>query len=179
MDKSSSSISDLYKGLNVITKLCKDINNVVKEDPATKKEINEAIKTFSKIPAQTTKSLSLVKTFDFFTLQQDTSKIKFMTTKIYQAFKGQPSSVPSGSVTLTLALTHIPANIEGENATNTPTDEPPSHTEGETGDTTMATPISSIHPTKVQSTHDQPITLIISHPESSQATPRLDKGKGI
>nr|GEW31873.1 hypothetical protein [Tanacetum cinerariifolium] len=33
LDKSNSSISDLYKGLNVITKLLKDINNAVKDDP--------------------------------------------------------------------------------------------------------------------------------------------------
>ncbi|GJU09745.1 hypothetical protein Tco_1132141 [Tanacetum coccineum] len=53
-----------------------------------------------------------------------------MMVEIYQAFKGQPSSAPSGSVTPTLTLTHIPTNIEGENATNTATNEPPSHTEG-------------------------------------------------
>ncbi|GJY87630.1 hypothetical protein Tco_0502258 [Tanacetum coccineum] len=102
-----------------------------------------------------------------------------MMVEIYQAFKGQPSSTPTDNVTLTLALTHILANVEGENATITVTEEPPSHTERETGDTTMAIPISSIHPTEVQPTHDQPITSIISHPESSHATPRIDKGKGI
>nr|GEV59267.1 putative polyprotein [Tanacetum cinerariifolium] len=68
---------------------------------------------------------------------------------------------------------------EGENATNTATEEPLSHTESETGDITMEIPISSIHPTEVQSTHARPITLIISHLESSQATPRIDKGKWI
>ncbi|GKB70946.1 hypothetical protein Tco_0932358 [Tanacetum coccineum] len=91
----------------------------------------------------------------------------------------EPSSAPSGSVTPTLALTHIPANVKGENATNTATEEPPSHTEGETGDTTMAILISSIQPIEVQPTHAQQITSIISHPKSSQATPRIDKGKGI
>ncbi|GJT72156.1 hypothetical protein Tco_1031442 [Tanacetum coccineum] len=94
-----------------------------------------------------------------------------MMAEIYQAFKGQPAS---GSVTPTLALTHIPANVEGENATNTATEEPPSHTKGETGDATMEIPISSIQPT-----HAQSVTPIISHPESSQATLRIDKGKGI
>ncbi|GKA38063.1 hypothetical protein Tco_0724628 [Tanacetum coccineum] len=69
LDKSSSFISDLYKGLNVIAKLLKDINNVVKDDPATNKKINESIKTFAKISTQTTEILSLVKTFDFSTLQ--------------------------------------------------------------------------------------------------------------
>ncbi|GJS77246.1 hypothetical protein Tco_0727127 [Tanacetum coccineum] len=107
-------------------------------------------------------------------LRQDTLEIKSMMAKIYQAFKGQPSSAPSGSVTSTLALTHIPANVEGENTTNTASEEPPSHTKGETGDTTIAIPISSIQPT-----HDQPITSVISHLESSHATPRTDKGKGI
>ncbi|GJT70046.1 hypothetical protein Tco_1029332 [Tanacetum coccineum] len=69
LDKSSSSISDLYKGLNVITELLKDISNAVKDDPATNKKIDEAIKTFAKISTQTTEILSLVKTFDFSTLQ--------------------------------------------------------------------------------------------------------------
>ncbi|GKE44539.1 hypothetical protein Tco_1471823, partial [Tanacetum coccineum] len=88
-------------------------------------------------------------------LRQDTSEIKSMMAEIYQAFKGQPSSAPSRSVTPTLALTHIPANFEGENATNTATEEPPSHTKGETGDTTMAIPISLIHPTKIQEYWDK------------------------
>ncbi|GJS31808.1 hypothetical protein Tco_0492428 [Tanacetum coccineum] len=193
LEKRSSSISDLYKGLNVITELLKDINNVVKDDPATNKKIDEAIKTFSKISTQTTEILSLVKTFDFSTLQstmqdlqahalkqeeasiswtksstnmawnlgsrmtaveisqtalkhevsslrKDTLKIKSMMAKIYQAFKGQPSFGLSGSVTPTLALTHIPANVKGENVTNTATEEPLSHTKGETGDTIMAQP---------------------------------------
>ncbi|GKB98692.1 hypothetical protein Tco_0984829 [Tanacetum coccineum] len=43
----------------------------------------------------------------------------------------------------------------------------------------MAILISSIHPTKVQPTYDQPITSVISHSESSYATLRIDKGKGI
>ncbi|GJY75520.1 hypothetical protein Tco_0480636 [Tanacetum coccineum] len=147
LDRSSTTISDLYKGLDVITQLLKDINNALKSLTALKSEVS--------------------------------LEIKSMMVEIYQAFKGQPSSTPLGSVTPTLALTHIPTNAKGENATNTVTEEPPSHTEGETGNTTMAIRISSIHPTKVQPTHDQPITSVISHPESSYATPRIDKGKGI
>ncbi|GJS01063.1 hypothetical protein Tco_0317571 [Tanacetum coccineum] len=34
LDRSSTTISDLYKGLDVITQLLKDINNAVKDDPA-------------------------------------------------------------------------------------------------------------------------------------------------
>nr|GEZ00585.1 hypothetical protein [Tanacetum cinerariifolium] len=161
LDKSSSSISDLYKGLNVFTELLKDINNVVKDDPATNKKINEAIKTFAKISTQTIKILSLVKTFDFSTLQSTMQDLRLMLSNkrkcqhVYQAFKGQPSLAPSSSVTPTLALTHILENAEGENATNTATKEPPFHAEGETGDTTMATPISSIHPTEIQEYWDK------------------------
>nr|GEU84719.1 retrovirus-related Pol polyprotein from transposon TNT 1-94 [Tanacetum cinerariifolium] len=59
LDKTSSSISDLYKGLNVITELFKDINNAFKDDLTTNKKIDEAIKTFAKISAQTTEILSL------------------------------------------------------------------------------------------------------------------------
>ncbi|GJT55989.1 hypothetical protein Tco_0991043 [Tanacetum coccineum] len=93
-----------------------------------------------------------------------------MMTEMYEVFKGQSS----GSVTPTLALTHIPANVEGENAAITTTKEPPSHTEGETEHPKMAVLISSIQPTQAQ-----PITIITTHPKSSQAAPRINKGKGI
>nr|GEV48220.1 retrovirus-related Pol polyprotein from transposon TNT 1-94 [Tanacetum cinerariifolium] len=69
LNKSSSSISDLYKGLNVITEILKDINNAVKDDHATNKKIDKDIKTFAEISTQTTEIISLVKTFDFSTLQ--------------------------------------------------------------------------------------------------------------
>ncbi|GJS86042.1 hypothetical protein Tco_0752583 [Tanacetum coccineum] len=65
-------------------------------------------------------------------LQEDITSIKSMMTEMYDAFRGQSSLAPSGSVTPTLALTRIPTNFKGENATQTATEEPPSHTEGET-----------------------------------------------
>ncbi|GKD22783.1 hypothetical protein Tco_1224486, partial [Tanacetum coccineum] len=40
-------------------------------------------------------------------LKEDTLSIKTMMTEMYEVFKGQSS----GSVTPTLALTHIPANV--------------------------------------------------------------------
>nr|GEX95654.1 hypothetical protein [Tanacetum cinerariifolium] len=43
----------------------------------------------------------------------------------------------------------------------------------------MAVPISSIQHTEVPTTQAQPISTITTHPESSQAAPRIDKGKGI
>ncbi|GKC47152.1 hypothetical protein Tco_1064874, partial [Tanacetum coccineum] len=65
LDISSTTISDLYKGLNVITQLLKDIYNAVKDDPATNQKLNEATKTFARISSNVTEVLSLVKGFDF------------------------------------------------------------------------------------------------------------------
>ncbi|GJS89520.1 hypothetical protein Tco_0772156 [Tanacetum coccineum] len=100
-------------------------------------------------------------------------------TEMYAAFHGQSSLAPSGSVTPTLALTDIQENVEGDNANTTVTKEPPSHTEGEIEEPKLAIPISSIPSTAIPLTQAQPITSIIIHPESSQATPKIDKGKGI
>ncbi|GKC25751.1 hypothetical protein Tco_1027901 [Tanacetum coccineum] len=107
-------------------------------------------------------------------LKKDTHSIKTIMTEMYEAFKGQSLS----SVTPTLALTHIPVNVEGENATNTTTKEPLSYTEGETGEPKMAIPISTIQPTEVPPTQAKPYHTINHHPESSQAF-RINKGKGL
>nr|GEU71160.1 retrovirus-related Pol polyprotein from transposon TNT 1-94 [Tanacetum cinerariifolium]GEU71315.1 retrovirus-related Pol polyprotein from transposon TNT 1-94 [Tanacetum cinerariifolium] len=45
LKKSSSTINNLYKGLEVITQLLKDITNFVKDDPSTNKKIKEASET--------------------------------------------------------------------------------------------------------------------------------------
>nr|GFB09867.1 hypothetical protein [Tanacetum cinerariifolium] len=49
LEKSSTTINDLYKGLEVITQLLKDITNYVKDDPATIKKIKEAFETLVNI----------------------------------------------------------------------------------------------------------------------------------
>nr|GEX62412.1 Toll/interleukin-1 receptor (TIR) domain-containing protein [Tanacetum cinerariifolium] len=67
-EKSSSTINDLYKGLEVITQLVKDITNSVKNNPATNKKIKEACETLAKISTQTTEIFSSVTSFDFSTL---------------------------------------------------------------------------------------------------------------
>ncbi|GKC37302.1 hypothetical protein Tco_1049686, partial [Tanacetum coccineum] len=197
LDKSSTTISDLYKGLDVITQLLKDIKNAVKDDPATNQKLNEATKTFTRISSNITEVLSLVKGFDFSallsavkslrdhvtkqeeastawmksstnmawnlgswmsgvklsqtdlkreisSLRKDTSEIKSMMTEMYATFQGHPYSTPSGSVTPTIALTDIQAIVKGENANTTATEEPPSHTEGETEELRLAIPISLI-----------------------------------
>ncbi|GKF52608.1 hypothetical protein Tco_0159518, partial [Tanacetum coccineum] len=45
LNRRSTTISDLYKGLDFITQLLKDINTAVKDDPATNQKLNEATET--------------------------------------------------------------------------------------------------------------------------------------
>ncbi|GKE27092.1 hypothetical protein Tco_1442476 [Tanacetum coccineum] len=203
IDKSSTTIKDLYKGMNVITKLLKDINTAVKDDPATNKKIDKSIDTFAKISTNTTEVRSLIKDIDFSTLQstvkdlqahalkqekvsaawtmQDTLEIKSMMMEIYQAFKGQSSLAPSSSVTPTLVLTNIPANIKGENATNTATEEPHSYTEGETEDPKIAIPISSIQPTESDEDPSKKLvpasTIVRPDPDEEVKVPYMINGK--
>nr|GEX52099.1 uncharacterized mitochondrial protein AtMg00810-like [Tanacetum cinerariifolium] len=58
LEKSSIAINDLYKGLEVITQLLKDITKSIKDDPATNKKIEKATKTLAKISTQTSQSSS-------------------------------------------------------------------------------------------------------------------------
>ncbi|GKG54242.1 hypothetical protein Tco_0557765, partial [Tanacetum coccineum] len=78
----------------------------------------------------------------------------------------------------TLALTHIPTNVERENATNTATKEPPPHTEGETDANKNEKPEVNIEligsSTQPSITQAQPITII--HPEP--IIPQRE-GKGV
>ncbi|GKB06764.1 hypothetical protein Tco_0834997 [Tanacetum coccineum] len=175
LNRRSTTISDLYKGLDFITQLLKDINTAVKDDLATNQKINEATETFAKISSNITEQEESSTIW----MKKDTFEIKSMMNEMYAAFRGQSSSAPSSSITPTFALTDIQANVKGENANTTATKEPPSHTEGETEEPKLAIPISSIPSTKIPPTQAQPITSIIIHPESSQATPKIDKGKGI
>ncbi|GKD59784.1 hypothetical protein Tco_1297293 [Tanacetum coccineum] len=185
LDKSSNTISDLNKGLNIITKLLKEIKNVIKDDSAHALKQDEELAAWAKSSTNMAWNLgSRLSGLEqaqnhiqssMSSLKEDTHSIKTMMTKMYEVFKGQSS----GSVTPTLSLTHISVNVKGENATNTTTEEPPSYTEGETKQPKMAVLISSIQPTEVPPTQAQPITIITTHPESSQASLRIDKGKGI
>ncbi|GJS46873.1 retrovirus-related pol polyprotein from transposon TNT 1-94 [Tanacetum coccineum] len=140
LNKSSNTISDLYKGLNIIIELLKEIKHAVKDDSAHALKQDEQLTAWAKYSTNMAWNLGsrLERAQNHIqssmsSLKEDTYSIKNMTTEIYKVFKGQSS----GSVTPTLALTHIPANIKGENATNTAIKEPPSHTEGETGEPKM------------------------------------------
>ncbi|GJZ19001.1 hypothetical protein Tco_0555591 [Tanacetum coccineum] len=119
LDKSSNTISDLYKGLNIITELLKETKNAIKDDFAC------ALKQDKELAAWAKSSTN-------------------MAWNLRSRLLGQSS----GSVTPTLALTHIPANVERENTTNTTTEDPPSHTEGKTGEPKRAILISKIQPTQ-------------------------------
>ncbi|GKB46268.1 hypothetical protein Tco_0897021, partial [Tanacetum coccineum] len=164
LDKSSNTISDLYKGLNIITKLLKEIKNAVEDDFVINKKISEATESFNKFSTYITNLQSSVNTLQAHALKQDEEIAAWAKSSTNMAWN-------LGS--------RLSTNVEGENATNTATEEPPSHTEGETDDLKLAIPISLIQPTEVSSTQAQPITTITTYPKSSQVAPRIDKGKGI
>ncbi|GJY59658.1 hypothetical protein Tco_0459550, partial [Tanacetum coccineum] len=197
--RSSTTISDLYKGLNIVTQFLKEISNagfdfsallstvksiqdhVVKQDEASaawiKTSTNMAWNLGSRMSRVELSQTALKR--EISSLRKDTSEIKSMMTEMYAAFQGHSSSDSLGSVTQTLVLTDIQANVDRENANTTATEEPHSHTKGETKEPRLEILISSIISTVIPPTQAQPITSIIIHPESSQATPKIDKGKGI
>ncbi|GJT23375.1 hypothetical protein Tco_0893312 [Tanacetum coccineum] len=128
---------------------------------------------------------------DISAIREDTSDINSMMVEMFNAFKGQPFPTLTSSVTPTLALTHIPANVERENEANTTTEDPPSHTKGEidamdtenkqeqpeepkqsTDANIEFISSSTPHPSKTSVTQAQPITTIAS------SVPQRE-GKGI
>nr|GFA11822.1 copia protein [Tanacetum cinerariifolium] len=132
---------DLYKGLNIINGLLKEINNVVKDDLIINKKINETIESFTNISTNIAEAHALKQNEELAawaksstnmawnlgsrllglewaqnhiqssmsSLKEDTHTINTMMTEMYAVFKGQSI----GSVTPTLALTHILANVKG------------------------------------------------------------------
>ncbi|GKF86993.1 hypothetical protein Tco_0254820, partial [Tanacetum coccineum] len=112
LDKSSTTIHDLYKGLNVIIELLKEIKN---------KKIIEATESFTKISTNITEVLSLVKGFNFSDLQSFVNALRAhalkqdeelavwakSSTNMAWNLGSRLSGQSSGSVTPTLALTHI------------------------------------------------------------------------
>ncbi|GJW44024.1 hypothetical protein Tco_0072823 [Tanacetum coccineum] len=71
LDKSSNTISDLYKGLNIITKLLKEIKNVVKDDSVINKKITDTTESFTKFSKNITDLQSSVNTLQAHALKQD------------------------------------------------------------------------------------------------------------
>nr|GEX95655.1 retrovirus-related Pol polyprotein from transposon TNT 1-94 [Tanacetum cinerariifolium] len=55
LNKSSNIINDLYKGLNIITELLKEIKNTVKDDSVINKKISKATESFTKFSINITK----------------------------------------------------------------------------------------------------------------------------
>nr|GEX62495.1 hypothetical protein [Tanacetum cinerariifolium] len=155
LDKRSSSISDLYKGLNVITKLLKDINNAIKDDPTTNKKIDEAIKTFAKISTQTTKILSLVKTFDFSTLQSTMQDLQAHALKQEEALAAWKKSSTNMAWNLGSRMTVV-----------------------EISQTALKHEVSSLRQDTLEIKSIM-AEIYQAFKESSQATLRIDKGKRI
>ncbi|GJZ76742.1 hypothetical protein Tco_0641414, partial [Tanacetum coccineum] len=71
LDKSSNTISDLYKCLNIITKLLKEIKNAVKDDIVINKKISKATKSFTKLSINITGLQSFMNALQTHALKQD------------------------------------------------------------------------------------------------------------
>ncbi|GJU72140.1 hypothetical protein Tco_1263545 [Tanacetum coccineum] len=71
LDKSNNTISDLYKGLNIVTKLLKEIKHAVKDDSVINKKIIEATESFTKFSTNITDLQSSVNTLQAHALKQD------------------------------------------------------------------------------------------------------------
>ncbi|GKE06230.1 hypothetical protein Tco_1398248 [Tanacetum coccineum] len=186
LDKSNNTISDLYKGLNIITKLLKEIKNAIKDDSVIKKiyeELAAWAKSSTNIAWNLSSRLSGLERAQnhiqssMSSLKEDTHFIKTMMSEMYDVFKGQSSS----SVTPTLVLTYILANIKRENATNTTTEKPPSYIEGETEHPKIAVLISSIQPTELD---EDPLkklvpasTIVRPDPDEDVKVPYMINGK--
>nr|GEZ44300.1 hypothetical protein [Tanacetum cinerariifolium] len=116
-----TTVTDVYKGLEVITQFLKDITNSNIQDHAFKQEeastawmkssTNMAWKIGSRISGLE-RAQNHIKS-SMYSLQEDISSIKSMMTKMYNAFRGQSSSAPSSIVTLTFFITRTPINVEG------------------------------------------------------------------
>ncbi|GKD04725.1 hypothetical protein Tco_1179699 [Tanacetum coccineum] len=93
--KSHTATIDLYKGLNVITKLLKEINNAVKDDPAMNKKISEATESFPKISTNIIEVLSLVKGFNFSNLQSSMNALQAHALKQDEDLLLGPNPLPT------------------------------------------------------------------------------------
>nr|GEU61090.1 hypothetical protein [Tanacetum cinerariifolium] len=90
LDKNNIARSDLLNALNGVTKTLKEIQDAVKEDLVLNKKVIEATEAYTKNSTHLTELLTLIKNFNFQRLKKDTSDIKSVIIKIYQAFKVQP-----------------------------------------------------------------------------------------
>nr|GEV55508.1 retrovirus-related Pol polyprotein from transposon TNT 1-94 [Tanacetum cinerariifolium]GEV76571.1 retrovirus-related Pol polyprotein from transposon TNT 1-94 [Tanacetum cinerariifolium] len=82
LEKSSTTINDLYKGMKVITQLLKDITDSVKDDPAINKKIKEASETLAKIFTQTTEILSSQKEASAAWMKSSTNMARNLRSRI-------------------------------------------------------------------------------------------------
>nr|GEV95790.1 copia protein [Tanacetum cinerariifolium] len=132
LDRSSATISDLYKGQNVITQLLKEISNVVKDGPATNQKINEATKTFARISSNITEVLSLVKGFDFSALLSIVKSIQVHAIKKEEAttaLKREISSLrkdTSEIKSMMIEISQATPKIDKGKRTTTVSDDDPS-----------------------------------------------------
>ncbi|GJV18855.1 hypothetical protein Tco_1367875 [Tanacetum coccineum] len=186
LNKSSNTISDLYKGFNIITKFLKEIKNAIKDYPVINKKISKATESFTKISTNITEVYALKQDEELAAWAKSSTNMAWNLGSRLLGLERAQNHIQSSIVTPTLALTHILANVEGENDTNTATKDPPSHTKGETNANRQKKSEEPKHSTdanieligssKTQPsiTQAQPITIINPEPVIPQR-----EGKGI
>nr|GEV11569.1 putative ribonuclease H-like domain-containing protein [Tanacetum cinerariifolium] len=125
LNKSSTTYHDLYKDLNVIIKLLKEINNSIKDDPVINKKISEATKSFTKISTSIIEVLSLVKGFKFSDFWSSVNALQAPALK-------QDEKLATWAKSSTNMAWNLGSRLSEENDTNTATEDPPSHTMRET-----------------------------------------------
>nr|GEY43051.1 copia protein [Tanacetum cinerariifolium] len=108
LDESRIATSDLYKGLNIITELLKDIKNAVKDDLVLSMKFIKATKAYTKNSPALTELLDLVKNFDFQGLKSSVESIQ-ATALRQDEYLALWANVPP----TTLAIIKLPATIRG------------------------------------------------------------------
>ncbi|GKE80745.1 hypothetical protein Tco_1550745 [Tanacetum coccineum] len=156
LDKNSIAKGDLLNALNGITKTLKAIQDAVKEDPALNKKVIKATEEYIKNSIHLTERLKLVKNFNFQGLKSSVESLQATEISQDQHLAEWAKSSTSISWNLGSRMTAIEisqAEIRTEvsslkqdtsdfksmmtkiyQAFKVVTEEPPSHTEGETKD---------------------------------------------
>ncbi|GKD34241.1 hypothetical protein Tco_1249750, partial [Tanacetum coccineum] len=129
-DSSCNNILNKYNNILPLSE-CQLVKYLRKDNSVINKKISEATESFTKFSTNITDLQSSMNTLQAHALKQDEELAAWAKSSTNMAWNlgSRLSGQSLGSVTPTLALTHILANVERENATNTTTEEPPSHTE--------------------------------------------------
>ncbi|GJY81774.1 hypothetical protein Tco_0494525 [Tanacetum coccineum] len=114
LEKSNNTISNFYKGFNIITELLKEIKNAVKDDPVINKKISETTESFTKISTNITEVLSLVKGFNFSDLQSFVNALQAHALKQDEELAAWAKSSTNMAWNLGSRLLAVPKHDKGK-----------------------------------------------------------------